>query len=257
MLKTEKVNAGYGKLQILFDVSVEAEKGKITTIVGPNGSGKSTFLKTVFGLTTVYSGRILFKGTDVTKLPPFKRTRMGMAYLPQTNNVFANLTVMENLRMAGYILSEEEFKERLELALSVFPEIKNLLKRKAGNLSGGQRQFLAMATALIRNSELLLLDEPTAQLAPKLADVIFGKIVEMRDDHGLTVLLVEQNAKKALEISDKGYMLVSGRVFYEGDPVRLITDDKFQRHFLGIIEDVEIVGEKTEKLEAGDVDGCS
>jgi len=241
MLETEKVNAGYGKLQILFDISLKAEKGKITTIVGPNGSGKSTFLKTVFGLTNVYSGSIKFKGREITKLPPFKRTRMGMAYLPQTNNVFTNLTVMENLKMAGYILSEDEFRERLELALSVFPDLKKILNRKAGNLSGGQRQFLAMATAIVRNSELLLLDEPTAQLAPKLADVIFSKILEMRDDHGITVLLVEQNAMKALEISDRAYMLVSGRVFYEGSPKPLLTEERFRKHFLGVVEELEVV----------------
>ncbi len=241
MLEAEKVNAGYGKLQILFDIDLKAEKGKITTIVGPNGSGKSTFLKTIFGLTTVYSGSIKFKGTNITGLPPFKRTRMGMAYLPQTNNVFTNLTVMENLKMAGYILSEDEFRERLEVALSVFPDLKKILDRKAGNLSGGQRQFLAMATAIVRNSELLLLDEPTAQLAPKLADVIFSKILEMRDDHGITVLLVEQNAMKALEISDRAYMLVSGRVFYEGSPKPLLTEEKFRKHFLGVVEELEVV----------------
>jgi len=241
MLEAEKINAGYGKLQILFNIDLKAERGKITTIVGPNGSGKSTFLKTVFGLTSVYSGSIIFKGSNITRLPSFKRTRLGMAYLPQTNNVFTNLTVMENLRMAGYTLNEEEFGERLELALSVFPDLKKILDRKAGNLSGGQRQFLAMATALIRNSELLLLDEPSAQLAPKLADAIFSKILEMRDDHGITVLLVEQNAMKALEISDKAYMFVSGRVFYEGSPKPLLTEEKFKKHFLGVVEELEVV----------------
>ncbi|AEF96126.1 Fe(3+)-transporting ATPase [Methanotorris igneus Kol 5] len=237
MIKVENLSAGYGKLQILFEVNASAEKGKITTIVGPNGSGKSTFLKTLFGLTTIYSGKIYFKDEDITNLPPHKKTQRGLAYLPQTNNVFANLTVEENLKIAGYLLPKDEIKDRIDLALSVFPELKNILKRKAGQLSGGQRQFLAMATALVRKSEVLMLDEPTAQLSPKLAETIFNKILELRDDYGLTILLVEQNAKRALEISDRGYMLVSGRVAYEGSAKGLLESEKFKSYFLGLIEE--------------------
>ncbi|AIF69199.1 branched-chain amino acid ABC transporter ATP-binding protein [Palaeococcus pacificus DY20341] len=236
MIETKKLSAGYGKLQILFEVDVGVRKGEITTIVGPNGSGKSTFLKTLFGLTTIYSGKIYYKGEDITNVPPYQKTCLGIAYLPQTNNVFANLTVEENLKMAGYTVPDEELKDRVDLALSVFPEIQGLLKRKAGTLSGGQRQFLAMATALVRKSELLMLDEPTAQLSPKLAETIFNKIVELRDDYGLTILLVEQNAKRALEISDRGYMLISGRVAFEGKARDLLEHEKFQSYFLGLVE---------------------
>ena len=239
MIKTENLNTGYGKLQILFDVNVEVEKGKITTIVGPNGSGKSTFLKSLFGLTDIYSGKILYEGKDITYMPPHEKTKYGISFLPQTNNVFTNLSVKENLKIAGYILNKDELKERMEFALNVFPELKGVLNRKSGTLSGGQRQMLAMATALVRKTKLLILDEPTAQLSPKLADVIFDKIVELRDDYDITPLLVEQNAKKALEISDNGYMFVSGRVAYGGSAKSLLEHEKFQSYFLGIFnEDV-------------------
>jgi branched-chain amino acid transport system ATP-binding protein len=240
VIKTENLNSGYGKLQILFDVNVEVKKGKITTIVGPNGSGKSTFLKSLFGLTDIYSGKILYGDMDITYMPPHEKTKHGISFLPQTNNVFTNLSVEENLKIAGYILNKDELKERMEFALSVFPELKDVLKRKSGTLSGGQRQMLAMATALVRKTKLLILDEPTAQLSPKLADVIFDKIVELRDDYNITPLLVEQNAKKALEISDNGYMFVSGRVAYGGSAKSLLEHEKFQSYFLGIVnEDVE------------------
>jgi branched-chain amino acid transport system ATP-binding protein len=239
VIKTENLNTGYGKLQILFDVNVEVEKGKITTIVGPNGSGKSTFLKSLFGLTDIYSGKILYEGKDITYMPPHEKTKYGISFLPQTNNVFTNLSVKENLKIAGYILNKDELKERMEFALNVFPELKGVLNRKSGTLSGGQRQMLAMATALVRKTKLLILDEPTAQLSPKLADVIFDKIVELRDDYDITPLLVEQNAKKALEISDNGYMFVSGRVAYGGSAKSLLEHEKFQSYFLGIVnEDV-------------------
>ncbi|EHP89510.1 ABC transporter related protein [Methanotorris formicicus Mc-S-70] len=234
MIKVKNLNAGYGKLQILFDVDAKIEKGKITTVVGPNGSGKSTFLKTLFGLTKIYSGEIEFKGKDIAKLPPHIKARMKIAYLPQTNNVFANLTVEENLKIAGYVLDKDKVKEGIEIALNVFPELKDILKRKAGTLSGGQRQFLAMGMALVRDAEVLMLDEPTAQLSPKLAELIFEKIIEMRDNFDLTILLVEQNAKRALEISDNGYMFVSGRVAFEGTAEELLNHEKFKEYSLGI-----------------------
>ena len=234
IIKVKNLNAGYGKLQILFDVNATIEKGKITTVVGPNGSGKSTFLKTLFGLTRIYSGEIIFKDKDITKVPPHQKARMKIAYLPQTNNVFANLTVEENLKIAGYVLDKDKVKEGIEVALSVFPELKDIMKRKAGTLSGGQRQFLAMGMALVRDAEVLMLDEPTAQLAPKLAELIFEKIIEMRDDFGLTILLVEQNAKRALEISDNGYMFVSGKVAFEGTAEELLNHEKFKEYSLGI-----------------------
>ncbi|HID17386.1 TPA: ABC transporter ATP-binding protein, partial [Candidatus Bathyarchaeota archaeon] len=175
MLRVEDLNAGYGSLHVLFDVDIEVPQKKITVLVGPNGSGKSTLLRAVFGLATVYSGRILLDGRDVTRIPAHKKARMGMAYLPQVENIFTNLTVEENLKIAGYALNEDSYLDGLELALGAFPELKAFMKRKAGTLSGGERQFLAIATALIRKAELLMLDEPTAQLSPKLAEAMFER----------------------------------------------------------------------------------
>jgi len=234
VIRIENLNAGYKELQILFDINANIERKKITTIVGPNGSGKSTLLKAIFGLATIYSGKVTFKDRDITQLPPHEKTKIGLAYLPQTNNVFTNLTVEENLKIAGYILDKEELKNRIDLALDVFPELEQCMKKKAGTLSGGQRQFLAIATALVRKAELLMLDEPTAQLAPKYAELLFSKIVELRDRLGLTILLVEQNIKKALEISDKAYMLISGRVIFEGQANELLEHEKFEQYCVGL-----------------------
>ena len=234
MIRIENLNAGYKELQILFDINAKIERRKITTVVGPNGSGKSTLLKAIFGLATIYSGNVIFKEKDITDVPPHEKTKIGLAYLPQTNNVFTNLTVEENLKIAGYILDKEELKSRIDLALDVFPELEKCMKKRAGTLSGGQRQFLAIATALVRNAELLMLDEPTAQLSPKYAEILFSKIVELRDRLGLTVLLVEQNIKRALEISDKAYMLISGRVVFEGRANELLEHEKFEQYCVGL-----------------------
>ncbi|MET1123675.1 MAG: ABC transporter ATP-binding protein [Archaeoglobaceae archaeon] len=236
MLKVEKLNAGYGELHILFDVNAKVDEGSITVVLGPNGSGKSTLLKSVFGLANVFSGSVFLNGTNITSLPPHDRTKLGLVYLPQTDNVFANLTVKENLEIAAYTLQKDEAKERIEVALSAFPELERFLKRKAGTLSGGEKQMLAMATALVRKASVLMLDEPTAQLSPKFADYILKKVVELRDDHKLTILLVEQNARKALEIGEKAYVLVSGRVAFEGKAEELLEHEKFEKLCVGIVE---------------------
>jgi len=236
MVEVKNLSSGYGKLQILFDITLSIPSKKISTIVGPNGSGKSTFLKSLFGLNDIYSGQIIYKGEDITKTPPHEKVKKKIAYLPQIENVFVNLTVEENLKIAGYILDKAKVKDRIELALSIFPELKEIMKRKANTLSGGQRQFLAMGMALVREAEFLMLDEPTAQLSPKLAELIFQKIIEMRDNLNLTILLVEQNAKRALEISDYGYMFVSGKLVFGGKADELLKHEKFEEYFLGITE---------------------
>ncbi|AGK61758.1 amino acid/amide ABC transporter ATP-binding protein 2, HAAT family [Archaeoglobus sulfaticallidus PM70-1] len=236
MIRAEELNAGYKEVQVLFDINAEVKKNQITTIVGPNGSGKSTLLKTLFGLTNIYSGKVIYKDDDITYTPPHDRTKLGIAYLPQVDNVFTNLTVEENLKIAGYTLDDGEYEERREIALNAFPELKDYLNRKAGTLSGGERQFLAIATALIRKSELLMLDEPTAQLSPKFAEIIFNKILELRDDFRLTIALVEQNVKRALEISEKAYLLISGRVAFDGKARELLEHEKFERMCMGLLD---------------------
>jgi len=231
----EKVNAGYGRLQILFDVSFQVPDRQITVVVGPNGSGKSTTLKAIFGIANVYSGRIVFDGENIAGQPPHRIAKKGIAYVPQTDNVFAKLTVGENLKMAGYGFPEDQIRDRVEEVLEMFPILRERLGQKAGTLSGGERQMLAIAIALIRRPKLMMFDEPTAALAPKIALEILDIIQKLRDEHGITILLVEQNAKKALEIGDRGVLLVGGRVAFEGGARELLEHPDLGRMYLGLV----------------------
>lgn len=219
---------------MLFDVNVQAEDKKITVLVGPNGSGKSTLLKTIMGITQVYSGKILLNGTNILGKPPHAVTKLGIAYLPQVDNVFAELKVRENLVMAGYILSKKEAEERIQEALDDFPVLKGYLDRKAGTLSGGERQMLAMAMAMIRRPQIMLFDEPTASLAPKIALEVLNKIIDLRDKRDMTVVLAEQNARRALEYGDQAILLVSGNVMYKGDSTELLNHKELGKVYLGI-----------------------
>jgi branched-chain amino acid transport system ATP-binding protein len=232
LLTIEKLNAGYKTLQILFDVTITAPRNLLTVVVGPNGSGKSTLLKTVFGLTKIYSGKVFLDGLDITGLPPHKVAEKGIAYLPQVDNVFSNLTVYENLLIAGYGLKRNE--DAVTDVLEMFPHLKTYRNRKAAEMSGGERQMLAIAMALIRKPKLMLFDEPTGNLSPKMATQILNVIKELRDSHGKTIILAEQNAKKALEIGDKAVLLVSGRPVYEGDSQTLLQHEELGKLYLGI-----------------------
>ena len=234
VLRVENLDAGYGELVVLFDVDVEVPDQKITALVGTNGSGKSTLLKAVFGLATVHAGSVMLDGQDITRVAPHRKARIGMAYLPQVENIFTNLTVEENLKIAGYALDEASYLDGLELALGAFPELKAFMDRGSRTLSGGERQFLAIATALVRKAKLLLLDEPTAQLAPKLMEAMFKRIASIRDDLGLTVVLVEQDVRRALGISDEAYALVSGKVAFRGKAQELLEHKNFERICMGI-----------------------
>jgi len=219
---------------VLFDISTEIKSKEVTVLVGPNGSGKSTLLKTIMGITQTYSGKILFNGNNIAGLPPHIVTKLGIAYLPQVNNVFTNLTVKENLLMAGYVLGKEEAKRRAEEVLGDFPVLEGYLKRKAGTLSGGERQMLAMAMAMIRRPQIILFDEPTASLAPKIALGVLNKIVDLRGNYGITVVLAEQNARRALEHGDQAILLVSGRIAYQGDPKELLAHEDLGKVYLGV-----------------------
>jgi branched-chain amino acid transport system ATP-binding protein len=233
-LQIEDVDAGYGKSQVLFSVSAEVKAKSICAVLGPNGSGKSTLLKTLFGLTTIYKGKIRFNGLDITGRKAHEIARMGLAYLPQTENVYANLNVRENLIMAGYTVPNDKINERIEDVLRIFPLLQPFLERKASTLSGGERQILVMATALMRRPSLMLFDEPSSNLAPKMVEQIFEKIKELNHNLGITVIVAEQNTKKALELSDDAYLLVSGRVNFHGGAKELAANNEFGRLFLGL-----------------------
>jgi branched-chain amino acid transport system ATP-binding protein len=234
MLKIENLNAGYGRLHILFNVTANIEDVNITIIVWPNGSGKSTLLKTIMGMTKIYSGKILIDNIDIVGQPPHVVTKLGVAYLPQTDNVFANLTVKENLLMAGYVLSRGDAEKRSRELLEEFSILKKYVNRKANTLSGGERQMLAMAMALMRRPRFMLFDEPTGNLAPKIAIQVLDKIVSLRDDYGITILVVEQNARMALEKSDNAILLVSGRVVYSGSSPELLSHPELGKVYLGV-----------------------
>jgi len=234
MLQAKNISSGYGKLQILTDVSFRAEAGEVTAIVGPNGSGKSTLLKTFAGLTNLYAGEMTLDEHSLTHLPPHVVARSGLAYLPQTESVFVQLTVEENIKMAAYTVSSEQFPARLESSLEMFPQIRQYMKSKVQNLSGGERQMVAMAMAMMREPKVVMFDEPTANLSPKLATLVLDTVKSLAKDRKLTVVLVEQNAKKALQMSDRAYLLVGGRNVFEGGGNELLSHAELARMYLGL-----------------------
>ena len=235
MLRVQNVSAGYGKLQILNGVTINAQPGEVAVIVGPNGSGKSTLLKTVAGLTTIYQGTIELDKRDITGLASHKIARSGIAYLPQTDNVFTNLTVAENLRLAAYTVDAESYGTRLTRIFQIFPQLTAYNKSKAVNLSGGERQMLAMALALIREPNVIMFDEPTANLAPKIATQVLNIISSLAKEIGLTILLAEQNARRALEIGNAAYLLVGGRNAFTGTARELLEHKELGRLYLGVL----------------------
>jgi len=213
MLEFRNIYAGYGKIPIIQDVSARLKEGAITSVLGPNGSGKSTLFKTIFGLAKVFSGSILFQGTDITNLSNYKVVRLGISYVPQVDNVFPNLTVKENLE----IVSDEKtnLKENLQRIYELFPILKERSNMKAVKLSGGERQMLAVGRALMTDPKLLILDEPSVALSPKLSEMLYQRIIEL-NKVGVTIALIDQNVRKALQVSEDTIVLLSGRIVYSG-----------------------------------------
>jgi branched-chain amino acid transport system ATP-binding protein len=233
-LRLEGIHAGYGKKEVLRGVSVHALRGEMIAVVGPNGSGKSTLLKVIAGFLAPASGRVCFDGQEITPLEPHRRVRLGIAYLMQGGRTFPNLTVRENLDVGAVTLRPETRAENIALALDLFPNLRNLINRRAGLLSGGERQALALAMLLIRRPRLLLLDEPSAGLSPKLARDMLGKVRELSDMLGATVLLVEQNIQEALSISERALALVNGSLALETErPAEWLTSGELEQLFLG------------------------
>ncbi|WP_224449337.1 ABC transporter ATP-binding protein [Haloprofundus salilacus] len=231
LLKVRDLDAGYGDLQILTDVDLDVEESEYVTIVGPNGAGKSTVMKSVFGLTSHMGGTVTFADSEITGANPEDIIRLGLGYVPQNDNVFGALSVQENLEMGAYILDDVP-QESLDAVYERFPILKERREQKAGTMSGGQQQMLAMGRALMLDPDLLLLDEPSAGLAPDLVDEMFDKIDEI-NEAGTAVLMVEQNAKEALRRCDRGYVLVNGQNRYMDTGRALLDDEEVRQDFLG------------------------
>lgn len=225
------MTGGYGSVDILHECTIAAEKGEVAVIVGPNGAGKSTAMKAVFGMLNIREGRVMLDGEDITKLSPQDRVAKGMAFVPQTNNVFPSMSVEENLEM-GAFLRRDDIQVTMGQVFDLFPVLKEKRKQNAGELSGGQRQQVAVGRALMTNPKLLMLDEPTAGVSPIVMDELFDRIIEVART-GISILMVEQNARQALNIADKGFVLVQGRNRYTDTGEALMNDPDVRKSFLG------------------------
>lgn len=231
LLKVDSIDAGYGDLQILSNVDLYVEENEYVTVIGPNGAGKSTAMKSIFGLTTIIGGSIRVNGHDITSKKPEEIIQHDVGYVPQTNNVFTGLTIRENLEMGAYILDEVPEK-RIEEIYDRFPILEKKQEHKAATLSGGQQQMLAMGRVLMLDPEILLLDEPSAGLAPDLVDEMLDRI-DAINDAGTAILVVEQNAKAILQRCDRGYVLVQGENRFEDAGKTLLADEEVRQQFLG------------------------
>jgi len=234
LLKVDHVSSGYGNIQILDNVSLEAKPNQITVIVGPNGSGKSTLLKTIAGLTNIYQGNVTLDGKVISNLAPHEIARLGVAYLPQTESTFTHLTVAENFKMASYTVKREEIQERTRRALEIFPKLSSYMNTKVSSLSGGERQMVAMSMALLRKPNTIMFDEPTANLAPIIATQVLNTITYLAQDSGISILLVEQNATRALQIGHSAYLLVNGTTIFQGTAKALLEHRELGKLYLGL-----------------------
>jgi len=233
LLQAEALTAGYGRFDILHDVSLTVRVNEIVSIIGPNGAGKSTAFKTVVGFLTPRAGRVLFNGEEITGLRPDRVLRRGLAYVPQGRIVFPQMTVLENLQMGAYIERDRaRVTAALERVYALFPILAERRGQNAGTMSGGEQQMVAIARALMTTPKLILLDEPSLGLSPKFVTLIFEKLVEMRAA-GYTLMLVEQNAARALAVADRGYVLELGRNRFEGAGAQLLADPEVKRLYLG------------------------
>ena len=232
VLEVRNLEGGYGAVQILYGIDLYVEKGEFVTIIGPNGCGKSTLIKTIFGIATYYSGEVFYNGTEVSGWRTDQLVNQGIAYVPQVDNVFPSLSVMENLQMAGNSLSSALLGERIARALDMFPDLRNRVHDLAASLSGGERQMLAISRALISDPKFLLLDEPTAALSPLYQQQIIERIDSLREQ-GITVLIVEQNARLSLARSDRGYIVSNGKIVHTGVAKEILTDPEIGEYFLG------------------------
>ena len=230
-LAGEGMTGGYGGADIIRGCTIEAEQGEVAVIVGPNGAGKSTAMKAIFGMVMLREGTVLLDGEDITQLSPQERVRKGMGFVPQERNVFTTMTVQENLEMGAYI-RQDGIADTMARIFDLFPILKERRRQLAGELSGGQRQQVAIGRALMTEPRLLMLDEPTAGVSPVVMDDLFDRIMEIRAT-GIAILMVEQNAAQALSIADRGYVLVTGENRHTDTGAALLADPEVRRSFLG------------------------
>lgn len=230
----EHIDAGYGDVVIVHDVSIKVAEGEIVAIVGPNGSGKSTLIKSFLGFVKLFRGSVFYQGKDITGTASDRAVTMGIGYVPQINNIFPNLTINENLDMGAYHRKgKASIKAGVAELYEMFPELEVRKNALAGNLSGGERQMLAIARAMMAQPKVLLLDEPLASLSPKPASAILSKMKSIREN-GTAIIIVEQNVKKALSVSNRGYVLVNGTCAMEGEAASLFTEESSKHRFLGL-----------------------
>ncbi|MDK2798476.1 MAG: branched-chain amino acid transport system ATP-binding protein [Clostridiales bacterium] len=234
MIKIKNVNAGYGDLKVLFDVSLEVNEGEVVTLVGSNGAGKTTLLRVISGLIPLTSGEVLWYDKDITKIPAYKRPELGIAHIPQGRGILGTLTVKENLLMGAYTKSARPKRnERIEYVFDLFPILRERANLMAGTLSGGQQQMLAIARALMMEPKLLILDEPSLGLAPIIVEEVFEIIQNIRTE-GVSILLIEQNLLQALSVADRGYVFETGQIVIKGSSKELLDNPDIKKAYLGI-----------------------
>jgi len=232
LLKVDSVTCGYGDVEVLSNVSARVEAEEIVSVIGPNGAGKSTLMKAIVGALHPWEGSIVFRDTDISRMEPYEIVKLRMCYVPQVANVFTELTVEDNLEMGAYVLSGGDLEPRKQRVYELFPRLAERRRQPAGKMSGGERQMVAMGSALMLDPELLLLDEPSAGLSPKMVDVIFERIVRVNET-GIAILMVEQNAKASLRMAHRGYVLANGENRFEGTGRELLDDPEVGRLYLG------------------------
>ncbi len=232
LIEVENIYAGYDGTEVLHGIGIHVDDREVVTIIGPNGAGKSTLLKAIMGYVIPHAGRVRFNGEDITALRPDQRVDHGLAYVPQLENVFPSLTVEENLKMGGYLVGRERLKDKIEELYSRFPRLAERRNQRVRTMSGGERQMLALARALMTDPRLLLLDEPSAALSPRMAGEVFDKVVEIHDQ-GKAVIVVEQEAQRSLEVSDRCYVLVDGRNAFEDRAEKILENEKIRDAYLG------------------------
>lgn len=235
MLKVTELESGYGPMQVLWKPSLHVKKGSITSLLGPNGAGKSTFITTVFGSILPWGGSVVYNGSDVTQVPTHKKVDLGVALVPEGKHLFPNMTVHENLLMGAYLKKAAAYKEEsLAMIHTLFPRLKEREDQTAGSLSGGEQQMVTIARALMTRPQLIMLDEPSQGLAPLLVQEVFDTIQKMKNDIGLTVLLIEQNADASLNAADYVYIMHEGRIKAEGSPEEIKGSQEIREAYLGI-----------------------